>query len=531
MGIWASDFIASPVEDCTGPVKYSINRAGEPNNIDSTGIVLTCADTGTLVVEIWAYDGAGNSDFCETYIVVQDNMGACGTASPSVAGVITTEESEGVEAVTMSLSGQGAGSMFSQADGSYGFANLVEGYDYTITPERDGDYLNGVSTFDLVLISQHILGVNPLNSPYKIIAADANRSGSVTTLDLIQLRKLILGIDTELANNTSWRFVAGGYAFPEPANPWYEAFPEAENINNLPEAGLSNLNFIAVKIGDVNLDAAVNSLQTIEDRSFDGQLALQAEEVFMESGKEYTVAFSIEEVERILGYQATLTFNTEAVELVEVISGIATEANFGLTKADEGLITTSWNQDWKWEGRNAKSEENAEAGIPTSRSVAESRMADFLPGKASATTGRLPTSTMFSLVLRAKTEVQLSEVLSISSRITKAEAYSTTGSHLDVVLAFSPASAEATAGRFELYQNQPNPFRTETLIGFNLPESGEVEMSITDISGRVVRRIQLQGVKGYNSVVLNGASLPKGILQYTVTAGRYTDTKTMVITE
>jgi hypothetical protein len=458
-------------------------------------------------------------------------MGSCGSAGPSVAGAIETEAGLGVEEVMVNLSGQGTGSMLTTADGQYGFANLVEGYDYTITPERDGDYLNGVSTFDLVLISQHILGVNPLSSPYKIIAADANRSGSVTTLDLISLRKLILGIDTELANNTSWRFVAAEYEFPQPGNPWYEEFPEVENINNLPEAGLSNLNFIAVKIGDVNLDAAVNSLQTIEDRSFDGQLALQAEEVFMESGKEYTVAFSVEEVERILGYQATLTFNTEAVELVEVISGIATEANFGLTKADEGLITTSWNQDWKWEGRNAKSEENAEADIPTSRSVAESRMTDFLPGKASATTGRLPPSQMFSLVLRANADANLSEVLSISSRITRAEAYSTAGSYLDVVLAFSPASAEATAGKFELYQNQPNPFRSETLIGFNLPEAATATMTISDVTGKVLKLVRVDGVKGYNSIVLNTDNLPYGLLNYTLVSGDYSDTRMMIVTE
>ena len=73
--IWANDFIASPIQDCTGPVTYSINRDGEPNNIDSSSIILTTEDTtGTLIVQIWAYDGAGNSDFCETYILVGSTL-------------------------------------------------------------------------------------------------------------------------------------------------------------------------------------------------------------------------------------------------------------------------------------------------------------------------------------------------------------------------------------------------------------------------------------------------------------------------
>ena len=33
----------------------------------------------------------------------------------------------------------------------------------------------------------------PLDSPYKRIAADANRTGSITTLDMIQIQQLILG--------------------------------------------------------------------------------------------------------------------------------------------------------------------------------------------------------------------------------------------------------------------------------------------------------------------------------------------------
>ncbi|MFQ5445455.1 MAG: hypothetical protein ACE5FF_00840 [Saprospiraceae bacterium] len=42
-------------------------------------------------------------------------------------------------------------------------------------PVKEGDDRCGVTTYDLVLITKHILGVQPLGSPYKIIAADANK--------------------------------------------------------------------------------------------------------------------------------------------------------------------------------------------------------------------------------------------------------------------------------------------------------------------------------------------------------------------
>ena len=494
MAIWASDFIASPITDCSDPVVYSMNRAGEPKNIDSTGIVLTCADTGTLVVEIWAWDAAGNSDFCETYINVQDNMGNCGTSSPGIAGAVETEYESPVEDVTMNLSGQGTASMLTNADGTYSFTGLVEGYDYTIIPERDGDYLNGVSTFDLVLISQHILGVQLLDSPYKRIAADVNNSESITTLDLIQLRKLILSIDTEFSNNTSWRFVDAAYVFPNPLDPWQEEFPELVNVNDLSEYGIVGLDFIAVKIGDVTEDAETTSLLAVEGRELEEVMYLKASEVAMKAGEEYTVNFSIEELQNIYGYQATLNFNTEAVELVDILEGVAGEDNFGFTYLDEGLVATSWN----W--------------VPD-------------------TEEELPTTVMYSLVVRAKADANLSEVMSVNSRITKAEAYATSGEFMDVELSFGLSTPIARADQFELYQNQPNPANGETLIGFNLPEAATATLTISDITGKAIKLIRLDAVKGYNSVMLNAKNLPKGVLQYTVKAGQYTDTKSMIIAD
>ena len=70
-----------------------------------------------------------------------------------------------------------------------------------------------MSTFDLVLISKHILGINTFDSPYKHIAADVNQSGSITAFDLVQLRQLILNITTEFSNNDSWRFVDANHTF------------------------------------------------------------------------------------------------------------------------------------------------------------------------------------------------------------------------------------------------------------------------------------------------------------------------------
>jgi len=122
----------------------------------------------------------------------------------------------------------------------------------------DTGYLNGVSVIDLCKISQHILGINPLPSPYSIVAADANRSGSVNTFDIVELRKLILGVYMSLPNNSAWRFIADYCMFPNPNNPFQQ--PCFSGITSTELAALNNdtAKVVGIKIGDVDGDASLN---------------------------------------------------------------------------------------------------------------------------------------------------------------------------------------------------------------------------------------------------------------------------------
>ncbi|HMQ97005.1 MAG TPA: SdrD B-like domain-containing protein [Candidatus Nanoperiomorbaceae bacterium] len=494
MAIWAVDFIASPIEDCSGPVTYSINRIGDPANIDSTAIVLTCDDLGTVVLEIWAWDGAGNADFCETYTLVTDNFNQC-TPEPNalIAGLITTEEDETVEDVLVTLNGQPSADMVTDATGWYVFDDLQYGYDYTVTPQRDGDYLNGVSTFDLVLISKHILGVQFLDSPYKRIAADVNRTESITTLDMIELRKLILSIDIAFSNNTSWRFVERDYVFPNPSNPWQEDFPEAISVNDLPDGGLSNADFVAVKIGDVSMDAVASSLQTIEDRDIKGTFVLSTEDKQVKSGETVQASFYAKDISQILGYQFTLAFDETALRLVDMSHGLTKEGNFGLVYAEEGMITTSWNltesEYWTQTDNNPL---------------------------------------LFSLTFEATADGYISDLMRVSSRYTQAEAYNVAGELLDVAFEFN--TGQMVAQNYELYQNTPNPFVNHTSIGFYLPKATQASLKIHDVTGKVIRIYRGDFAKGYNALNLTRAELgTDGVLYYTLETDDFTATRKMIM--
>ncbi len=515
MAIWATDFIASPNEDCTGPIEYSIHRAddvADGSDIPSpenTGLVLDCEDDETVTILIYSWDsaynpyavqpdgsiGGPNYDYCETYLLVQAHADCAEPILSNIAGTVQTEEAEGVEGTEVLLSGVSSDEEVTIASGSYVFNVVQNGFDYTVTPHLDENPLNGVTTFDLVLITKHILGIQILDSPYKMIAADANSSGSITTADMIQLRKLILGIYTDFPNNTSWRFVDADYVFPDATNPWYEEFPESRNINNLSEDMMSE-DFIAAKIGDVNGSATPNAT-VIEERNVNGLFTLQTEDLRLEAGEQYTVNFTAADLDKIQGYQFTMNFDRTALSFAGMEYGVAQAENFGLTYADEGMITSSWNL----------------PGGQTGAANGQTLKGDEI---------------LFSVVFTAQLEADLSEVISIGSRITRAEAYNVSNELLDVAMSFNTGADVADV--FEVYQNTPNPFAAETNIGYNLPEDAAVTITIQDVTGRTIQVMHRDGMKGYNIVTLDAETLgATGTMYYTVATDKYVATKKMIL--
>ncbi|MBV6439856.1 MAG: T9SS C-terminal target domain-containing protein [Haliscomenobacteraceae bacterium CHB4] len=172
----------------------------------------------------------------------------------TISGRVTNVAGSGLEDVNVQLTSQSGGNWFDMSDdqGNYSFT-VPLGDTYTIAPQKDDNPLFGVTTFDAVLIAKHILGELPFTTPYQIIAADANCDNSVELLDTIELRKLILGIYSELPCGSSYRFVRADYIFPDPQNPF--PFPETITIENL-SGDVGGQDFIGVKIGDVNGSSA-----------------------------------------------------------------------------------------------------------------------------------------------------------------------------------------------------------------------------------------------------------------------------------
>ncbi len=399
-----------------------------------------------------------------------------------LSGTCVTELSLPVKNVDVALTGTTSGFMETPSQGTYSFT-VPFGSTQNITPFKDTFYLNGVTTFDLVLITQHILGVQLLGSPYKIIAADATNDGVITTFDVVEFRKLILQIVPALPNNNSWRFVRSSHNFPNPTNPFTPPFPEDITYNNIMQ-DQPNGDFISVKIGDVTDDVNSQAFTSEEgEERYNGSLNLQVFEKAMKAGEVIEYPVYAADFEKMLGLQLALALESAGMELVDVIPGALpdfTPANINMLK-EKGEVLMSW---------------------------------------ISATPVSLNTDQpLFTLVLKANDAVgNVADLIAISDKLLP-EAYTADlrKQHIDIDIIPELTSAEA----FKVFPNKPNPFNTETKIGFNLPEGAKVSLSVFNGAGELVMQQSQIGSQGYNEFVVTTNELPDAGIYFYKVATRF----------
>ena len=264
---WASDFIDTAYDNTSPNLEFGIRKICTGSNFpeNNTGVNFTINEYAGQTLEVWVRDAAGNTAVCfSTLNIFIDQY------DPGASIDFFTPGNEGIDSATIRVKGEHCyyGAIDHTIPGDivgsspvngllswFGAVVPAAGYNFAVTPSKSIQPLNGVSTNDLVLITRHILGLEPFDSPWKLIAADANQDGKVTTSDIITLRKLILGISTELPNGKSWRFAPHDYVFPDPSNPFLPPFPERIEVPNTADPAPSHFAFKGVKIGDVDFSA------------------------------------------------------------------------------------------------------------------------------------------------------------------------------------------------------------------------------------------------------------------------------------
>ncbi len=489
----------SVMDDCTSdegilysfkPTEYQPDSAFNECNIPAFGVELYLniwiADKGRDLNCDGAIDWSERNVYKERIFVVFIDNAHIGCGDPTgdrIEGTISTENNQTVEkvAVTLSSSGHVFPSFVTGKDGKFNFSDLSVPSVYTLNADRNDDYKNGVTTLDLVRIQKHLLGKAPFTNPYDLIAADANNSQSVSAIDLIEIRKLILGIYTEFPQNKSWRFGSKNYFFGDTLHPW--PFNEAPSFTLT--GSVYDKDFIGIKIGDVNNSVKAN-FQTIESRTESPKVIWSVNQNTYSRGDFVDVNFFIENLQTIEGFQFTVS--DPDLQFIGISAGTMdlSEENIAIFN---DKMTLSW---FKEDG--------------------------FQPVRGDI---------LFTISAKAKRNGDVQKSVSINSDITEAEQYGMNDEIFKPVLNVSESKGD---DHLILFAPKPNPWNEKTSIPFYIKESGNITFKIFDLNGQLIYESERSYYAGNNEINISYSDFTtRGLLYYCIKTATSSSVQKMIV--
>ena len=331
-------------DDCSGELTYSINRVGEPIDPDQDFLYLDCEDRYQTDLEIYVWDdafnpyavqpdgsiGGPNWRTCIVTVFVQDPNLACDQCatdgSLTIAGRVRTMNGTRMEGVEVRLEESGQ-THLTPSNGRYQFQVQV-GLTDVVVADKNDDLRAGLNTLDLVVLRRHLLHIEPITDPFRLIAADINADGQINILDQVELQSVLLLLRDEFSNNRSWRFV--------PAN-WDGTDPPAEvQIINLIYCNFDE-HFSGIKIGD--LDGSLEGEGSPRGRSTTPLLALDKH---LKAGETYELSLRLADMERFQGGQLSLSWRPGDLEVMEFSSDLLPPTCFNQGAMERGRLWLNW---------------------------------------------------------------------------------------------------------------------------------------------------------------------------------------------
>ncbi len=379
----------------------------------------------------------------------------------------------------------------SDDSGAFAFTNLQTCRTYNLKADLPDTYQNGISIADIILLRKHLVNTPALGSPYKLFAADVNQSGDVTISDLIDVRKLLLGVKQEFEGTQPWRFYNDDYTFLTPAEPFAEEH-DAAHLKIKTLVADDQFAVRGIKMGDLN-GSAQHGLVTSDVRNAD-PLVFGVNDSPVYTGQTFKVTFQSKNIQDFEGFQMTLSYATDKAKLIAITQeDLPLQENINyLHFPEKGLVNllVDWSE--------------------------------------SLTYG----SKIFTLEFEALKKGNVSDLLRLSNQLLAKEAVTTTADIADIQLQFIKDLVITNApSPFLVFGNQPNPFRDETIISFDLPEGGDVELIVYDLNGRQLLRRNQYFHNGYNQLAVNQQELgATGILIYQLNCAHGSVSDRMIIT-
>lgn len=112
--------------------------------------------------------------------------------------------------------------------------------------------------------------------------------------------------------------------------------------------------------------------------------------------------------------------------------------------------------------------------------------------------------------------------------------YETTGEYSAITgydfIVQDPAGVESLdMNRFSVSQNSPNPFTGKTIISYTVLNGTEVAFTLYNVMGELVKESSYSAAQGINTIELDSEELDSGIYFYTLSNGKETISKRMIV--
>ncbi|MEQ9439642.1 MAG: YCF48-related protein [Cyclobacteriaceae bacterium] len=382
----------------------------------------------------------------------------------SISGDILTETNQPVEDAKVALKGYFSDSDTTDVRGMFELYGVhpYQPHSYTITAAKESEtnITNGLTSLDLALIQRHILNIESLPTPYKLIAADVDFSNSITLADVEGIQDVILGNASQLPMGKHWTFIPKKYVFDDPLNPY--PYDTAIVYNSVPTS--TGHDFVGIKLGDVN-----DTWDPTKSRQEQQPLQFLVEEHQILPGSSISIPIKVREFNDVSSFQATLEWDPTVLSLVSAQGEGLSEMVFGRKYTEEGQLTLLW-YDLQGNSTSLSSEE-------TVFSVTFKVL-----GSIREQSNIVLTSSRTPLLAYDATNVEM---------ITEATAGMVSVSESSNVLGVSEAGDSAL---FKLYQSEPNPFRDEVKFKFAVPRRSTVSLQVINAMGQVFYKTE--GVYG-----------------------------------
>lgn len=471
--VWAKDLDAGSSQSCGQRLIFSFSK--DTSNVKK---VLNCDNIGRNDLELWVTDEYGNQSFCKTIVIVDDlnQVPICdqNLAGLTIEGELKTAIGDGVENADVLISGAKKFNTFSDELGEFSFQHIQRDKSYLLRPYKNDDWLNGVSTADIVKIQKHILGIESFQTGALYIAGDVNRSGTITARDISELRKLILGVQSKVEGNTSWRFIDHAYPYLlQNYDPLHDNLPEEVSLTKT--GAYSFVPFTGIKVGDLNGNVKANAhFGQVQARTTE-PVNIYTEDIILMPGTVNKLSFNLGELNSVLAIQGTLRFNPDLVK------GVVAHSNLS-----EGTGTEFFNL------------EGVKQGYISFACHTVHPIESF--------------QEVFGLEIEVNQWIKLSDLINLGSDLTNAIAVDE--NLQEHILRWNATIGNEFEKQASSISSQPNPWAKQTKIYLPIGAGALKSIMVFDAAGRRVYHEYNQFDSKQNYIELNRTKIPSSGVYY-----------------